>query len=180
MIDDADDKKMFYESLSKIYNSKQTMQQPINIDLISNKIDSRLNQLDKLYRTLNTPTEFEDTPLDLYKYYNSLKAIVAKVDDKSSIIMTNVSRRVMSLSTQKIKEICAYYQHGDLIESFIKYEDISKQYPWLAPDGDAVILGDTTDSKGAVFLNSNHWTEYKREQQNTTKLLHSKRCPVRR
>ena len=132
MIDDADDKKTFYESLSKIYNSKQTMQQPINIDLISNKIDSRLNQLDKLYRTLNTPTEFEDTPLDLYKYYNSLKAIIAKVDDKSSIIMTNVSRRVMSLSTQKIKEICAYYQHGDLIESFIKYEDISKQYPWLA------------------------------------------------
>ena len=73
MIDDADDKKTFYESLSKIYNSKQTMQQPINIDLISNKIDSRLNQLDKLYRTLNTPTEFEDTPLDLYKYYKNQK-----------------------------------------------------------------------------------------------------------
>ena len=65
-IDDIGDKESFYRQMDELINMRPTQQQDVNIDSVSIQIDSEIERLESISRTMFTPGEFGIEPYQMF------------------------------------------------------------------------------------------------------------------
>ena len=131
LIDDVGNKDAFYQQLSKMVHSGGTSEEKMNLDFISEKIDTLVKRLEIIADELYRPNEFGIEP---YKLYLQNKRYDLSNDNDRNHVNKIIQLRDAQLLTVQYAELDRIYQlfsDSTLCRNLEQYIDIITAYEWM-------------------------------------------------
>lgn len=132
LIDDVGNKDAFYQQLLKMtslgcYAERET----INLESISDEVDSLVSRLELIANTLFTPDDFGIEPYKMYLKNQHINLSDREQRAKILLINQNRDQSLLSLTYSDLENIHRVFSDISTTEKISRYININNTYPWL-------------------------------------------------
>ena len=162
MMDDANNKNLFYSQLERLLYSTDAnapLQAP-DLTQLSNEIDADVATLEVIADKLFTPGEFGVEPYLLYMENKRVNLQNHEKIKTYKTIRTMITEELMALKYDEIAAIHKKFANGQLTDSLDLYQLTTERYPWFLKMKDSLSNYDLilfSDSIDELILKVDEW-----------------------
>ena len=174
MMDDSNNKNLFYSQLERLLFSTDTnvpLQAP-DLSALSNEIDVDVATLETIAAKLFTPGEFGVEPYKLYMENRRINLQSHEQIKTYKTIRTMLTEELLSLKYDEMAAIYRKFANGQLTDSLDLYQLTIERYPWFLKmkdtlsSYDLIILSDSIDE---LILKVDEWKNQSFIKRQTSK-----------
>lgn len=133
LIDDAGNKEAFYQQLSKMVSLGQSAgNETIELDGISDKIDSLVSRLEAIADELYAPNGFGIEPYKMYLLNHRLDLADEKQRNWVRVISQKRNPALLNITYHQLESAHKIFSDTMTSEKLEKFINIANSYPWLS------------------------------------------------
>ena len=174
MIDDSNNKNLFYSQLERLlYSSDDNapLQAP-DLTAISNEIDTDVATLEVIANKLFTPGEFGVEPYLMYMENRRINLQNHEQIKTYKTIRTMITDALLALKYEELAAIHKKFANGQLTDSLDHYQLTIERYPWFTKMKDTLSSYDLiifSDSIDELILKVDEWRNLSFLKRQTSK-----------